>query len=377
MGTKKVLIGMAIGCAVLVVLAIVTAFIGYRLLIAPITSGRLKMPSSLKTPTVLVGSGLMTRDVLISDARLGKVTDIVRGELDPHPGMEIGIAGTEGAVFLDDSLKAKSTVQFSASNSHVDIVDVNGDHVCEFMNRGAWSSDASLIDHSGKTMWTYGGMPGVDDMCAGDIDGDGIRELAVGFNGDGGIRLLDKTAKMRWKQPGWNVWHVEMADTDGDGKLEIVHSDAGGEIVIRDAQGNLLRRGRPAAYFSHFSLCRWPGKKDRPYALLSEDDAIWLFDFDGKTVAQFKAPRAGSLGDARGLPVKLYRNKPECLAVVVEFENWDRSIIYVYDSKGTLLYQEILPEACASIGGITLDRSGAETILVGGNGRVWQYGVNH
>jgi len=376
MKTTKVLTWVGIGCGALLVLAIIAAFVAYRTIISHLMPGRLKIPPGLKTPSVVIGSGFMTKSVLVGDRRLGKVTDIVLGELDGQPGTEIGVAGTQGALFLDKGLKVKFRIEFSAQTSHVDIVDVDSDQVCEFMNRGSWSDDASLIDHTGTMKWAYGGTPGVDDMCAGDIDGDGRLEFAVGFNGRGGVHLVDSNGRRRWRKPDGNVWHVEIADVNGDGRLEIVHSNAAGQITIRDGQGNILSRAKPTAYFSGFSLSRWPDKNAPQYALLAENGALWVLDFKGKTVRRMDAPRAGSLGHVRGVTVKLKPDSPEYFAVVVEFENWNRSNIYVYDGKGTLVYQEILPEACASIAALPLDSFGKEAMLVGGRGRVWQYQVS-
>ena len=59
------------------------------------------------------------------------------------------------------------------------------------------------------------GVLSVDDTAAGDVDGDGRLEFVVGFNGGGGVRLLDSTEKMRWRKPDGNVWHVEIADLKG------------------------------------------------------------------------------------------------------------------------------------------------------------------
>jgi len=371
--SNKTIAAVLIGCGGLLLLIVLGLFTAYRLFVAPAAAGRTKMPSGLKMASVLTGADFLTKDVFYTNPSLGTVTDIALGQLDLAPGVEIGIAGTRGAAFLDKKGNLKSSVSFASSADRVSMVEVDGDHTCEFMNRGAWSVDASLMDHRGRTLWTYGGGPGVDDMCAGDVDGDGRLEFVVGFNGGGGVHLLDDRGNRRWNRPDGNVWHIETADTNGDGRLEIVHSNAAGQMTIRDSQSSVLSRAKPAAYFSDFSLCRWPTKSSRQYALSAEDDSVWLYDFQGKTAARFDAPQAGTLGNAFGISAKLKPKDPEYLAVLVEFENWNRSIIYLYDGNGSLVYQEILPEVCGSIAAMPSGKPGIDTILVGGDGRILQY----
>jgi hypothetical protein len=375
MNTKKILVGCFIVLLTILTLGVIGGFLAYRHFISPLINMdfQLEMPKQLGAPAVVTGSEFFSKKLFLEDARLGTVTDILAGK--GGSTAEITIAGSKGVLFADKNSNVKSSVMFSSRTSHVDIIDVGADGIYEFMNRGSWGCDASVIDHNGNAIWTYGGLPGVDDMCSGDVDGDGKLEFVVGFNGGGGVHLLDENGKRKWKQPDGNVWHVELVDTNGDGKPEIVHSNAGGKITVRDHQGKIIRRSAPSPYFSGFSLCKWPTKSDREYALLSEDDTIWVFDFDARVVAQFKAPDCGTLGRARGTPVKIKSEESEYFAVIVEFGRWEKSILYVYSPSGELLYQEILPEACASIAAVPLDKSETETILIGGLGRVWQYKV--
>jgi hypothetical protein len=243
------------------------------------------------------------------------------------------------------------------------------------MNRGSWSLDASLIDHQGNKIWSYGGGSGIDDMSSGDIDGDGTTEFAVGFNGGDGVHLLDESGKKIWNKSDGNVWHIELVDANRDGKLVIVHSNAAGQLTVRDRQGDIISRAKTAPYFSDFSICRWPTKKDREYALLAEDDTIWLFDFDGKSVKQYRAPNCGSLGEVKGTSFSTGVEGSEYFAVIVNFSNWKRSNLYIYDSSGELKYHEILPEASAAITAFSLDSTDQEALLVGGEGRVWKYRI--
>jgi hypothetical protein len=371
---KKLLIGCSIALGVFLLLIVVGGFVGYRYFISPIISAR-AMPEALQRTGVLVGEGFLSRSIYMQDTRLGTISDVKFGEFDPSPGPEIAIVGSRGALFVDANANAKSSVMFSVHAGHVEIVDVDGDGISEYLDRGGGWQDVSLIDHKGNAIWTYGGRPGVDNISGGDINRDGILDFVVGFNGGGGVRLLDSKGQEKWKQSGANVWHVELVDVNDDGSVEIVHSNAAGEMVVRDKDGKILHKAKPAPYFSTFSLCRWPTKKARQYALLAENDTIWLFDFFGKSVFQFDAPLAGKLGNARGVPTRIQNKQSEYFAVVVEFSNWNRSILYVYAPDKKLVYQEIIPEACASIASLSLDSKGQETLLVGCNGKVWKYSV--
>jgi hypothetical protein len=376
MKKKKLFIGCSIALGVFILLLVAIGFFAYRYYISPLLSSRIEMPEELKSHGVLLGSDFLSKDIFYANPNIGTVSDIVFGEFDPSYGSEIGLAGTKGVVYLDENITVKSFVKFTDwSNGRVVIIDVDGDNISEYLDRGGGWQEVSLIDHKGNTIWTYGKWSGVDNITSGDIDGDGILEFVVGFNGGRGVKLLDRNAKEKWKQPDGNVWHVELVDTDDDGNLEIVHSNAAGQITVRDTEGKVIERSKPDIYFSDFSLSSWPKKNSRKYALIAENDTIWLFDFYGKIVAQFNAPISGSLGDARGVSTKIVSDQPEYFAVIVEFSTWDKSVLYIYGSDKILVYQEIIPEACASLASISIDATNKEILLLGCNGKVWEYSL--
>lgn len=346
-----------------------------------LTSKILEMPQELSTGKILLGKGVLEKELFYDDNQLGLVTDISYGEHDSSDGAEIVIVGTRGAAFVNREGKSEKSVLFRGmQTNHVDAVDIEGDGVCEFLNRGSWSVPVALIDHEGKLLWTYSDRPGVDDAAAGDIDGDGRLEIVVGFNGGGGVHLLDSRGKKIWEDKDGNVWHVEIVDVDGDGRPEIVHSNAGGQITVRDRDGHVLNRNEPfpndpepSSYFAHFSLTQWIGK-NRQYALLASDDKIWVFDFDATVVAQLDAPLCRTVvGHARGTPLRLQSDKLQYYATLVAFPHWGRAILYLHDSAKKLVYQEIIPENCEAISTLAPEDGIAEILLVGAKDKVWKY----
>jgi hypothetical protein len=185
---------------------------------------------------------------------------------------------------------------------------------------------------------------------------------------------LDSQGRKLWEFNDGNVWHVEFADLDGDGRKKIVHSNAAGEITVRDGKGKVISKSRPKPYFSDFSLIRWPDAGGSERLLLAKDEAVWVFDANAKVLAKFPAPDAGELGFGRGAFVVL-KDKKRILATIVDFENWNRSILYLHDLSGKLLYQEILPESCRAIAVVPTEKLHEESLMIGCSGKVLEYHI--
>ena len=111
MKNKKLLIWGAVIVGGLAVVLFVIAFSVSRNFIAPFLP-HLTMPEEFETPGVLIGTDFLSKDIFIQNSSLGTITDITFGEFDSIPGQEIGIAGTKGALFLDDNRNVNSTVMF-------------------------------------------------------------------------------------------------------------------------------------------------------------------------------------------------------------------------------------------------------------------------
>lgn len=375
MSSKNVLLGCGIAFgAVVVVLGALAAVVNWVIIPKLLGSHRSpSFPPQLAKPGVITGAGRLTKSVYLKDKSLGVVSDIVMGELDPAAGKEIGIADYDGAVFIDTHARSKSYVSFPNIDNHVEIIDIQKDGICEFLSNGSWGSAATVLDHTGKQLWTYDAKDGIDDMATGDVDGDGELEFAVGLNGGGGIHLLDSSGKQRWQKIDANVWHVEMIDVNGDGHDEIIHSNAMGEITVRDEKGNKIINYSPEAYCSDFSLCKWPASSTVRNFLYAEDNNIWVYDSSGTQLAKYSAPYAGSQGTTWGTSVRLKAGVAPYLAAVVTYNQEEKSALYLYDSTGVLQYQEVIDSPCEAIAVLPSDNGKTDTLLLGGKGLVWQY----
>jgi hypothetical protein len=260
-------------------------------------------------------------------------------------------------------------VAYPPTHEAVDPVDMNGDHAAEYLHRGAWISPAALYGPDGRLLWRSDESSGVDDAAAGNVDGQGKLEVVVGYNGDGGVRLFDATGRQRWRAEGGNVWHVELADLDGDGRDEVLHSNGGGELTVLDGAGRRIRRVKPQVagrvYFDKFAVCRWPSRKDPPRVIHGAQGAFFVLDGEGRKLARLKAPGAGGYAAPRATLVGLGPNGSDWLAVAFG------QGLYVYDGQGQLVFRAVQDVEQPAVA--TLSDGKSESLLVAARGRAVRY----
>jgi thiol-disulfide isomerase/thioredoxin/outer membrane protein assembly factor BamB len=96
-----------------------------------------------------------------------------------------------------------------------------------------WGHSLVASKSDGTKVWEETGGEGIDDAWAADLDGDGVDEVIVGYNGRTGLHVFNASGQRLWKRTDLaNVWHVTAGDLDGDGKLEVVTTSAAGKVEV-------------------------------------------------------------------------------------------------------------------------------------------------
>ena len=135
-----------------------------------------------------------------------------------------------------------------------------------------WGRLVLASKDDGTKLWEEKADEGVNDVWAADLDGDGVDEAIVGYNGEAGLHVFSPTGKRLWSRKDVpNVWHVTAGDLDGDGRPEVVTASAEGRIhLFAAADGKPLRSldagldanmvrtapGRPSAWREGMSCWR-------------------------------------------------------------------------------------------------------------------------
>ena len=326
-------------------------------------TGGFRMPAEFKAAKVIAGGELFLKRPYFSGSGLGTVTDIENGS-----GGGMVIVGRDSATLLTANLSVAKTVLYQSCGSDVVLSRLRDN---TFLCRGSWGAGVTLSASDGKQLWAYDNIMGIDDSAPGELSGRKV--VVVGLNGSGGIRLLDSDGKELWRQNDGNVWHVEIVE--GEGENVIVHSNAAGQLTVRDGAGKVLARFQPEIYLAHFSRTAWKDEPRQNELITAGKDFLYIISSrDGKTLAKLSAPQSIAIAaEAKGTPVTFSASAP-FYAALVRYPVWDRSILLIYSAQDQLLYDEILDEDCGALHPVAA--KGGQDLLVGCNDRVWEYLMN-
>jgi len=329
---------------------------------------------------VRVGEGLLQYKIIHEVSGIGGISEIRCGWPADQENAKVLIVGGGGAELLDSANQVKWQVTFSEKEvCPVRVVRLGSAGAYGFLTRDqSWARDVVLFDHDGKKLWSYGGTGGVDDSAAGVLSGDEKPRVVVGLNGGGGITMLDENGKKVWHQSDRNVWHVEMLEAKRSGQGRIVHSNASGQLVVRDASGRDVAHYLPGKHVAHFALTRWGQETEANHLLIpvraADTDCkhatFFVLDSDGSAVAQLDAPLGCLLNRIAGTPVH-FSAEAESYAVLQTGTALGRSLLYLYDAQGKLVYQEVIGKACGGLAATPGELG--ERFLVGCGSTILEY----
>lgn len=367
----------------------------FNALVAPFPS---PLPDWME-PGVRTGADFLVREVFVEDERLGWVSDIEEGELDPHPGEEIGVAGFSVALFvradgtpikcIDFAEKAKRrwyqrlNPWLAEPLGHKEMVDVDVDGICEFLRVHSLEA-AVLLDHQGNVVWSTRGFSRAIDLAAyGDIDRDGKLEFAVSWGGT--VALVDSDGSVLWVREG-NSHHsnLHIGDVNEDGNMEIVFTSFS-TVAILDDKGNLIEKKRltDVSLWPSSCITSFPQRGNGEYFLGTADSWV-LLSLDGDTVV--KRFEGGERAfEPVATPVRLRSDEDPYFAVCgslpfkgntfAGFEKVHASL-QIFDPEHKLVYHEVIADANGqAIAAVSSGRPNEEVLLVGGTGVVWKYSV--
>ncbi len=285
---------------------------------------------------------------------------VTAGDLDGDGEAEIVVHTKTGAVVLKQSGEKIGTLPIPGDTPFLDLGRrPDGPYLIAFQ---VWGHAVHAFGGGGHRLWSYSTKDAVDWACRAVFptpEGDGV---AIGYNGDGGVRMLNADGTLRWHARGpTNVWSVAAVRLAKDGKSGVACVNDG--ILVYDTDGRKLREIRAEGSYDHpFSVGAVYGADldgngvDEILGLGTTQVSggyLWVFDTEGKLRWRHRAETGyaalkGPLAAGRFWPVgERWRQ------VAVGFED---GTIFFFDHEGRPLPGLKLEPGLQSF--CTLPRSG-------------------
>lgn len=295
--------------------------------------------------------------------------------------------------------------------TNLKIVELKKGEACGFISFDM-SAGVTVYNDQGNIIWNYGKrdveVSGIwikdKDVnaekekyvlraAAGDLDNDGIVEFVVSQNNDG-IRAFKYDGAEIWFQAdkfAYNRFLIVDFENNLNQLLEY-----GSNSKIRDKSGNVIKSFRGS---ENYLISNQPdGNKQIQFVDLNDNKLI-VKNANGENILQAEAPLSEIKLDVprkieipfdsensyiddsenvyhpKSVWFNLQKGKPQYLAVIGKFIGLPRSQFYVYDEKGNLVYQEILPENAETIA-VLPNQDGMDNILIAGKDTIWKFSAN-
>lgn len=165
------------------------------------------------------------------------------------------------------------------------LAQLNASPELELLTFNNWGREVRAFTSTGEQLWIKAGGQGIDDIWAGDLTGDGMQEVVVGYNGGTGVHALTPTGKPLWEYSKiGNVWHVCVANVTGDNTPEVITTSAAGKLHFFDAAGKKIKDIGADLYAN---MVRVATRGEKPATILAggsgrDGELLAAYDADGK-----------------------------------------------------------------------------------------------
>jgi|GEM_PF-2685868 len=324
-------------------------------------------------PILAPGQGWV-RELILEDPRLGEVRSLTWFPSQQSGRSGLCVAGQQMALWLDEAGVVQDHVAFTPPTTHPIPVDVEGDGIFEYMDAGGGWQSVGLRDARGAVIWTYpqGTLSGLfsatpDGMACGDLDGDGTLEFVSGMNSRGGLFVFDDDGTVLQRHDAVNVFSVGVLDVDGDGAVEIVHSDQGG-LAVRAADGTPMDAPLPS--FTSFSVVT-DMYGDPALGQIRGDHAL-LTEPDGTVAGRFPVKPSGHKDISVAWVPMGGGEQAVAIARTIGASN-GQSELYIFTAGGKPLHHEIIPAAHTVVAASPEVPGGPHSLVVAAGPRLWRY----
>jgi len=370
-------------------LILVGGWLTYRKLIAPALATWRSMPEDISVSRVTVNKLNLSKKIFLETEYPDETTDLSINENGSSKSSDLVVVSKVGAMFVDPDGKMKERISFRADDGESNNSHRRNSRVAHSFIKSVifkrqlygYVTDTTLIDGTifinkdGTVAWRFAEGKSVQNAKAVEQSNSDAPEYVVSYGAENGIDLVDSNGRKIKRIADDRAYSLQTIRLKSANEPVIAYLDSGTEhLFVRNLTGEKLRDFKLPFPFAIFVTCRYPSKDGEYRGLVLKDEKLWIFDFDGNVIATPDAPLSDKLSDVRATTVKVKENEAEYLAVTATFDI-RRTVFFLYDSNGNLVYQEILDDGNGGLLALPSVISDREDLFIATSSKIWRYSL--